>query len=506
MPDYNLRCIYNPNLPWFFEMEKNFNDEIVYFTKGHFPKPPKDVFQDISALVIFTSQPRIPPCNLIQEATFRGIPIIAIEEVYQMMLQQGLLNNYLLPVDHFFVASDCERDKFIELGVPVEILEVTGYVFGYRKYKPINSLQKLKSNFDLSVLKSTATLCFDSLSSDPNGLETSKELLDCVTWSLPNKYELLIKPHPEDRKSDFINLVKRYSPMPKIADPKISIDEVLDVTDILLNRGNSQVVIDALQRKIPVVPIPLGRKTFFHGILDEVIVNDNNLISILNLIEAKGTDLYDMIFKKYLSISLEEAIKKAIERIDQIVEKKEVYKPKERLLELAIFWAWMGYVPMALKILQKVDRNIQNNTFLEKIYKLVSSKAQKIDLVFFKKQYGNSYKEWILQSLWIKTLFLRNKRMDSQDKEWLVNYPPNMNKESFLTYAILLYWCYLNSGMQKEGEFLINNLCREFRLLKMIQKLKSLNLIERRKLIFNLRYLTSRIKYKGTSVFKNILK
>lgn len=491
IPDYNLRCIYNPNLPWAADMKKGFNDETVYFKKGHFPSLPKGAFREVAALVLFTSQPRVPPCNLIQEATLHKIPIIAIEEVCQMMLQQGLLNNYFLPTDHFFVASGYEKEKFVELGVSPEIMEITGYIFGNNKCKATEH-------------KPTLTVCLDALSSGADTLGIFRKMLICLAQGLPNKYGLLIKPHPEDRKSDFVNLVKEYFPDAKIADPMMDIGRILDVTDILLNRGNSQVTIDALQKNIPAIVMPFGKKTFFHDFLDEVIVKENNLADVINLIEAKGMDLYEGILKKYLPIPQEEALKAVISRISQIAEAKAVYKPEERLLELALFWAWMGYASMALEILRKLPRNINDNGLPERICRLVLCRANKEDLFFLKRRYGNTYREWILQCLWIKMLYLRHKKMDSQDKEWLADYPPAMNRRGFLPYALLLAWCYFNSGMHKEEENLINNLCKESGALKTFQRLKSLNLPRKRGLIFDISYLISRTKYKGFLTLKNI--
>ena len=60
MPDFKLRCIYNPNLPWFSDMEKNFNDEIVYFRGKHY---------------------RVQGCNM--ETGFPGRWILSVPEFYQ---------------------------------------------------------------------------------------------------------------------------------------------------------------------------------------------------------------------------------------------------------------------------------------------------------------------------------------------------------------------------------------------------------------------------------------
>jgi len=507
MPDFKLRCIYNPNLPWFSDMEKNFNDEIVYFRGKHFPMPPRDIFNNVGALVLFTSQPRIPPCNLIQEATLRGIPIIAIEEVHQMMLQQGELNNYLLPVDHLFVASDYERHKFAELVVAPETIEVTGCIFRYKEHKTPNSFEKerLKKKFNLSLDKHTSTLCLDALSSETDSLDICKRLISCIAQGLSSHYELLIKPHPEDKKDNFYDLIRKHAPNAKIADPKISIDEVLDVTDILFNRGNSQVIIDALQRTIPVILIPLGKKTFFHGCLDEVIVNDGNLAKVISSIETKGKDLYDEIIRKYLSISPEQAVEKVISRIVQIAKNKEIHRPQERLIELSLFWAWMGYPLQGKKTLSLVQNTYPKKEIIEKIHKLILCKANREEVFTLKEWIKGDYKQWILQSLWIKTVYLSGKKLNSQDKEWLKYFPPKMERLRFLNYAVLLYWCYLKSDMLNDGEVLLNELSKEYGSQADIERLLLNNPSKIKNYYFNINFWRMSFSYFMTIMLKNFL-
>lgn len=48
------------------------------------------------------------------------------------------------------------------------------------------------------------------------------------------------------------------------------VDEALDMTDVCLNRGNSQVVIEALMRDIPVLALPCGIGTIF-DVLDKQV-------------------------------------------------------------------------------------------------------------------------------------------------------------------------------------------------------------------------------------------
>ncbi|MDD4910370.1 MAG: hypothetical protein PHR44_06835 [Candidatus Omnitrophica bacterium] len=504
LPDWTIRCIYNRRLPWFSDMDRGSADEVFYFKGRYFPKLPQGVFDGVSALVLFTSQPRIPPCHLIQEATLRRIPVIAIEEVYQMMLHQGLLNNYLLPVDRLLVASDYERLKFIETGIAPETIETTGCISGYSRRKPPSQLNKLKGIFGLSNRKHTATLCLDAISSDANAGEVCSKLIACVTQGLPESYELLIKPHPEDRKDDFAVSLRRHSPRAKIADSRMPIDEILDITDILLNRGNSQVIIDALQRDIPVAVIPLGRKTFFHGLLDEAIINDHrDLERLLKKIEMNSRDLYTAVRDNISSFSPRESLERVVSCIIRIAAGEELYRPEERLIELAFFWAWMGYASYAEKTLFQAEGGCADKDFIGKAHSLVRCRDGREDLPALREWAGNGYREWLIQSLWVKSRYLNRDRLSRRDREWLIDFPPVMERSRFLDYAVLLYWCYLDSGMKDEADMLMSSLCGEFKSTESLRRLNALNLTENGALIFNIRYLISRLKYNSALALKD---
>jgi len=87
------------------------------------------------------------------------------------------------------------------------------------------------------------------------------------------------------------------------------IDKVLDITDILLNRGSSQVVLDALDRDVPVACIPCGKKTIFHGIADDIIVpGSDGMSKALSAIESRGMAIYEPLIREHLSIALRRRI------------------------------------------------------------------------------------------------------------------------------------------------------------------------------------------------------
>ena len=156
----------------------------------------------MEALILFTAQPRVAPCNLIQEAALRSIPVIAIEEVYQMMLSQGAMNNYFLPVDRFLVASEYEKEEFVKIGIPQGTIRTVGGVFRYREP---HANAASKKELGLRNDKKTATLSLDVLALGGETLEIRRKLLECLSKGLPEEYQLFIKPHPSEDDKNFEN-------------------------------------------------------------------------------------------------------------------------------------------------------------------------------------------------------------------------------------------------------------------------------------------------------------
>lgn len=504
LKEWNIRCILNPKLPWFSD-RSNIEYDYFYFNNGHVPK---EVFDGVKALIVFSAQPRLPSCHLIQEAALRSIPVIAVEEVYQMMLEQGFVNEYFLPVDYLFACSEYEKEKFLELGVPSDVVEVTGCIFHY-KSQQTNNLAKDKDlikRLGLSENNRIATLSLAYLTPSGETMEIRRQLVSMISQGLPDGYELIIKPHPAEGDENINDFIKQYAPRAKVIDKYTPIEEVLSITDVLFNRGNSQVIIDALKRRIPVAVIPLGRKTLFHGFLDESIVNKKeDIVNILKNINKKGFILYNPIFERYLSITPEESVKRVMTRVNQIAEDKELYKPAERLLEISLFWAWMGYVSQALRTLSEVsDLSKTQNSLLERIYKLICYKADYEDLAFLKGWSAYGYREWLIKSLWIKSLYRKGIKITLQDKIWLEDFPPRMNREHFILYACMLCWCYLRSGMRLDCEMLINKLYEEYGHLKYIKNLKrSMKL--RNNIYFDSGYWRMRLGYTVRTMLKNFV-
>lgn len=500
---HNVRIIINPRLPWYVG-KKDFDYECVFFDNN---RVPERAFKDVEAVVLFTAQPRVPSCHLIQEAFFRSIPVVAVQEVYQMMLEQGYVSEYSVPVCRLFAASYYERERFLEAGYPKETVEASGYMFDRKTdySKDPEKKTEIKKRLGIQEDKPVAVVILAYLTQIFETLEVRKGMLDIISKGLPSSYEIIIKPHPAESDKN-IEYIKTLVPRAKIADKSCSIHDVLEITDVLFTRGNSHVAIQSLEREIPIISVPVGRKIFLHGCLEEVIANNpEDVAKALDFINKNGFSKYRDILKKYIAISPEEAKKNIISGINLVISERKTFNIKDYLLRIGIFWAWMGYIGEAKRSLRRVLRLFpEKREKIDKILRLISCNADYSDLEFFKSWFGDSYMFSIVQSLWIRKLYLKGGKIEEKDEEWLKYFPPRMNKETYMMYVYMLCWCYIRSGMKEKGELLFENLKKEYGDSKPLRRIEIL-LRKGNKYNYWLKYWNQKIRYIGYVRLKDFI-
>jgi hypothetical protein len=80
------------------------------------------------------------------------------------------------------------------------------------------------------------------------------------------------------------------------------------------------------------------------------------------------------------------------------------------------------------------------------------------DAELFRRWAGRGCKYWVIQSLWIKMLYMNRSGSGLKDQEWFEDFPPVMNRSHFLPYACMLYRIYLKEGMVKKAKALADTL------------------------------------------------
>ena len=323
MPGWKFRVIYEPNLPWFTKDRLvSYPHELVPFVKG---RVPEGVWDSVRVVLLSTAQLRPPPFNLVWHATQRGVPTVAIQESLQFALNDGRVSNYVLPVDYLLVASEHERRGFIASGVPSGVVEVTGWPFysGLTSDRSGGRRSELKSILGLQDGRPVATLSLAPLARWGSVMAETpmvrRELLTLASKGLPPDYQLLIKPHPGEATVSVKPFVDRYAPSAKVVDGRTKIAEVLEVTDVLLTRGNTQAVVEALLREIPVVAMPVGTHTPFSGVVDDVVISQSqDLGRVIGWLSKDGTTAFGPFFERYLPIQPQQALKHVARRITEI--------------------------------------------------------------------------------------------------------------------------------------------------------------------------------------------
>ena len=486
---WGVRCIYNPKSPY-FNNKKAYGNDVVFFSKQNVPHK---AFEDTRAVVLFSSLPRACSLAIIEEAAFRKIPVIALQEVYQMMLEQGIVNVYQVPVDHIFVGSSYERNKFLEIGMPANTIEETGLSFTYKKLGHVFAEQRdaLRSAFGIPKEKRVATLSLAYITPSGETRKIRRELLTLLAEGLPEIYDLVVKPHPAEQDRNVEDFIKTFAPKAKVADKDMPIDRVLGITDILFNRGTSQVVLESLWRQIPVIILPCGRQTLFHGLVDSVIANKpGDVERAIKVVLEKGLDIYKPVFSKYLYITPEEAFRRTVTRIEEIAERREVIDPEERLLELALYWTFAGHPQRGLRIIRKLK---VRTALSGSMARLICNKAAREDMCLLKRWACRPYINWILKSLWAKSLYATDKKIAAEDREWFADFPPRMNREYFIPFASMLGWLYVRNGLYQDAEALAGVLKDEYAHIEDIQQLQKA-LEERRTYVASARYWRMRLQ------------
>ncbi len=463
LPGWKVKKIVNPDMPW---SSKMIDDDDIRFERGILPRKALD---GVSAVVVFSSQPRVPSASLITGAAVRGIPVIAVEEVLQMMLEQGYVNEYFLPVDRLYAGSDYEKNGFTDFGIPGEAVESAGNVFGHVEPGEVPEEKKdaIRRRLGISPGRKVAVLSLAYQTPSGETLEVRRRLIETVSRGLPADYVLVVKPHPAEQDAGVCDFIKECAPSAAAADRFTPIGDILAIADVLLNRGNSQVVIDAFNRRVPVIVVPLGRRTFFHGLLDGVIADDEQGIKkAIELIGREGFKLYGVVTSLYAGSSADDVLRNVCAGIAQAARSRQVFERTQRLCDLAVYWAWMGYPSQAARILRECG-HISARPALSR---LIASRATTADFETLRDTWASRrYRAWLLKSMRIKQAFDSGERLDDNQTGWLADYPPRMNREYFVDFACMLCWCLLGSGRTAECADIFDKIREEYGYLKFVR-------------------------------------
>lgn len=467
MPNWDFRVAYEANVPWFTSKQmNNLGYDVVPLIDDHIPVT---LWNGNVRVIIFSSvQLRQTPVSLLKAALLRGIPTVAIEETSQIALNNGRINNYLLPVEHLLVASKHERNGMIAGGVPKQHVEVTGWPFytGQVGKNESNLVREKKAQFGFDIDRPVASLTLTALGDAGESPDVRRRQLSLAAQGLPKKYQLAVKPHPIEPLEKLAPFVRDYAPQAKIIPGNVPISDLLSATDVLLNRGVSQVCFEALLQEIPVIVLDTGIQTPFHKLVsDELFISDSSdLAKTLEIISGVQNvmQLYESFMAKHLPFTPEQSLNLTCKKIAEIASQNEKAGSCEtQWFHLALYQSWLHEPNEALSILSQCQEKI-SDTYSKPLIRLIQYKATIDDLTILKNYLGNGFHQSILQSLWIYQLTAQGGKPADQELKWIQNFPPTTNTSWFMPLTQQWAAILIRSNKKKELQLFIKRLEREF--------------------------------------------
>lgn len=410
LPDFRFRVIVEP---WMIEkapevLEKiEKRDLVIKENKGL----PQRVWETtVNILFLSMAYPNPFRLHLVDEAAQRDIPVMAIEEVNQLALNDGIINHYFLPIDYFGVPSVVEKGKFMELGVPGKAIEVTGWPFfdeeaAAKKRYDID----IKEQYAIPRDKKCCLLVLGSLKEyDMVSLETRGvrfEILDVVSKGLPGDYQLLIKPHPIETKTA-LEEIKNQVPNAILLNPKHPIEPILAQSEVVVNRGNSQVTLLAMKQNKPLIVVPVGLRTIFHNSMNPVIANSSRQFKrILQHYSSGQTEDYQKILRTHFPLTQEQALVKVKELFRAALEKG-VFDSSGKKIYISILYAFLEDTARAKEIADAVPEN-GIVSLLKKLYDRIILPGEFKTLL---NHFPGKITRWHLQALFVRVLLKSMKK------------------------------------------------------------------------------------------------
>lgn len=400
---------------------------------------------------------------LVREAEKRNIPVTAIEEVNQLALNDGVINHYFLPLDYLGAPSEVERERFLALGMTRTHIEVTGWPF----FDPETALRHhhdvfWKENYNLSGREKFCLLILGSLKErDIVSLETRRvrqEILHIVTAGLPDEYQLIIKPHPVETE-DGIAEIKSLAPNAIIVGATTPIEPLLLRCHVVVNRGNSQVSLLAMLQDKPIVAVPVGLKTIFHGLMDEILVcSPESFRKIMLRYRQISQFNYREMLHLHFPYSHEKAFLKVKELFHTALTRPLPPNPQKKIF-ISVLYAFLGDTGQAAEILTSFQEN-RTRELLISLYRRRITPAKFRELMTL---VSGSVERWHLQALFIRRLRqCKNKKCIMESLPLLEDFDGDVNPHYFIDEILSRIELEYKGGRPAAAQYLLEKFRDDF--------------------------------------------
>lgn len=227
-------------------------------------------------------------------AKLEGMPVVAVEEVAQLSLNDIELNNYDLPLDLLFVASKVERDLFRKAGYPEDMLTTSGLLSTESTKVSVckeEVIKKLALDGNKKILLYTTSPIQNRYAiHNRDSRKFRKDVLRAMLSEVKGRWQLIVKLHPNENEEKERQFITNIIPDAIVLGSEWGFHDLLTIADVVMNRGNSQTVYDAIIKGCPAIVIACGIKTIFHEYGGAFVVDElSQLHGVMNKVWAAKT-------------------------------------------------------------------------------------------------------------------------------------------------------------------------------------------------------------------------
>lgn len=297
-------------------------------------------------IVMFMAYPYEKRLWLMEYSLRANVPCVGIEEVHQLSLNNGRVNHYFSPLDRLAVPSQEEKDRLEKIPVPYTgNIEVTGWGF-FDRISQDPCQRPKKALLFLSPLQK-----MDVVSQETEDIR--KDLLEVGRHLVQRGFHVDVKPHPIEPRQHLEKALRAVGLEEMKIVSNANIGELLQGYDLLVNRGNSQICIEAIHFRKKLLICPLGVKTIFDGCcnvladlsrLDDVLQNIDSKVYVAEVEELK---------KRYLPYEGEKSIEKVVEFIR--ASEDHMLPAGQKALHLSLLYFLLGDKGKSLEICEYLE-------------------------------------------------------------------------------------------------------------------------------------------------------
>lgn len=201
----------------------------------------------------------------------RGAPVVAIEEVAQLGLNDNDISNYDAPFDRLFVASPDELERFLALGYTRDMLRASGLP-AYERIAPYSATEEVAALERLDIRDGRKPIVYTTTPLRSRRAIHNKDtpaFRDAMLQALAlagkaTQRRILVKLHPNEDPDAERAFITQRIPGAIVIGRELTMDTLFAAAAVVVNRGNSQTCLEAVLRGVPVVVAACGLRTLFH--------------------------------------------------------------------------------------------------------------------------------------------------------------------------------------------------------------------------------------------------